>query len=151
LTILRDVDTDSSPSQSVQKILENAKFTAPKVPCEVAISSSDSGKIFKVSYGFFPEISNENHGALEDLCLHILKDANSSCMQIASNAVEAVSTQIGKLKRPHKNRIHAYFSLTDNLVGQGIRTVAQNGGFDFSAIALKPLADMFAEIIDSDT
>ena len=135
LIVIRDAEKDAtSACQSVLATFKNCGFAVPKGPC---VKGQDGGcKHPHISTGFllFPDCNDKpGKGSLEDLCLRIL--ANGQAGTFLSNAEAALKpvVDIGKLPRPHKNRLHTYFSLTDEFVSKKIGQAAKAGAFNYDA------------------
>ena len=150
-SIIVVIDSDKNPGDAslfAQKLLGDGGFAVPSKPCEAA-QSEINGRSIKVGYVLFPRLNSGNtEGALEDLCLSILKDSNQAkILNIVDDAMDSYKAQIGDLRRPHKNKLHAYLSLTDNFVGLKIGGAAKFDAFDFSSNALEPLKELLSEMI----
>jgi len=52
------------------------------------------------------------------------------------------------LRRPHKNKLHTYFSLTDDFVGLKIGESAKANAFDFSAKEFESLKTLLEEMLN---
>jgi hypothetical protein len=149
ITIVRDADAHPDrASRSVQTVFRNVVLAIPHAPCTVAIPGEGVPKI-KTGYVLFPGLDSlEQNGTLEDLCLKLLKPERDGVLEIAEDAVARREREIGTLRRPHKNRLHTYLSLTDKYVGQKIGVCSEANAFDFSAEALAPLKDLLCAMLD---
>ena len=150
IIIVRDAENNSKgANQSVQAILRNAGFAAPESPCVVAFPTERMYHV-KVGYALFPVFnSTEVNGTLEDLCMQTLANPNKDAiLDIADSAVELYQEQFGRFKRPHKNRLHTYLSLSDNFVGLKIGESANANAFDFAAHTYKPLVDLMTAMLE---
>ncbi len=141
ITLIRDAETNAADAaKSVQSVFRNAGFAAPDSPCTPCIPKS--GPMRQITgYALFPGISETSgKGALEDLCLKILaEERRAGYLHIVENALAATERQFGKLKRPHKNTLNAYLSLTDKYVTMKLGESAKAGAFNFNAVELRPL------------
>jgi len=150
ITIARDSEENSkSASQSVQACLKNGGFSVPDAPGKVAYPVGNEHKV-KVGYFLFPKNDPEDtSGRLEDLCLNTLASPDKDkILAIADYAIESVEKQTGKLKRPHKNRLHTYLSLTDKFIGMKLGEAASAKAFDFSSNETKALEELLSAMID---
>lgn len=150
IIIARDSEQNSKgASQSVQEVLKKSNFAVPSAPCEVALPTSSLHKV-KTSYVLFPDINSDNkNGTLEDLCLKTLVSPDKEkVLRISNGAVESYEKQIGKLKRPHKNRLYAYLSLSDKFVGKKLGQSAEAKAFDFQSSDVKPLRDLLQTMLE---
>lgn len=131
-------------------MLKKNNFAVPDSPCVVATPSPDNIQVW-VGYALFPELnSSEKNGTLEDLCLETLAgDSAEVLRKIADHAVTSVNSQLGPLKRQHKNMLHTYLSLTDHFVGMKIGESAKANAYDFSACRLDPLKKLLRSALNS--
>jgi hypothetical protein len=138
ITIIRDAEGDCSGAvQSVQSALRNNQYCVPSEPCNPCDPDPDiiTGEILqsklRTGFALFPSCGvSPMNGTLEDLCIEALSISDSDAAMAASDkAVEAVQKNKGMFKRPHKNRLHSYFSLTDKYVTMNIATAAKAGAF----------------------
>jgi len=136
ICIVRDAETDAyGACQSIKDALSDSGFAFPDKPC----SRQNGGFNYsEIATGFvlFPDCDdNPQNGTLEDLCLSILKKDNAT--SILNDADSVLAKYI--LKRPHKNRIHTYFSITDEFVSLKIGEAAKVGAFSFYGQAIDSL------------
>jgi len=153
ITIVRDAENNSEGSnQSVQTLLKNAGFIVPDAPCVVALPTEDVYSV-KVGYALFPKLnSHEVNGTLEDLCLNTLANPDKDIiLEIVDNAMKLYQKRFTCFKRPHKNRLHTYLSLSDDFVGMKIGQSAQANAFDFSASMFEPLYIMLSSMLEEQS
>ena len=140
ITIARDCENNAKgANQSVQELLKQG-FAVPEVPCTVALPTDGLYNV-KTAYILFPKLnSDETNGTLEDLCLETLACADREIvLNIVDNTMLLYQEQFTGFKRPHKNRLHTYLSLSDVFVGLKIGESANANAFDFSVSIFKPL------------
>ncbi len=150
LTVVRDSETNpQGAAQSLQASFLNAGFAVPSGPCVVARPAGSERNV-KVGYALFPKLnSSDESGTLEDLCLKILDHPDKEkILCIADDAVEACKEQVGQLKRPHKNRLHTYLSLTDKFVGMKIGQSSEAKAFNFLASEMEPLKTLLCAMLE---
>lgn len=149
LAIIRDAETDwQTAVQSVKNIFAKCGYAVPTGPAIPA--KSDNG----ITTGFvlFPTCdANPSNGTLEDLCLQtlagekaasVLQDVDIAlkkqvphCAWYGACVLQDVDTALKNrtghypLKQPHKNRLHAYFSFTNDFVGLKIGEASQAKAF----------------------
>lgn len=140
--VIRDAETDHSvASRNICSALKKFGLPAPSKPFQ--ISKND-----RISSGFvlFPSCSDRPvNGTLEDLCLEALRA--SDARDILHN-VEAVLSKY-TLARPHKNRLHGYFSCTDRYVGLKIGEASNANAFDVNSPSLKSLKDFLLNLVNA--
>jgi len=149
ITIVRDSENNSKgASQSVQVLLRKGGFAVPVAPCIVARPDENDRNI-KTGYALFPKLDTDStNGTLEDLCLNTLTNRNKGMlMGIVEKAIESHSKQVDKFKRPHKNRLHTFLSLTDKFVGLKIGESAKLNAFDFQSDDVKPLKEFLCAML----
>ena len=103
----------------------------------------------KVGYALFPIFdSDKTSGTLEDLCLCTLfHQASAMSLKVVDDAVTKVEKDGEKLRRPHKNKLHTYLSLTNDFVGLKIGESAKANAFCFSAREFEPLKTLLNEML----
>jgi hypothetical protein len=91
--------------------------------------------------------SNPTTGALEDLCWNIL--ANDPRHEMRSDVTSFVSCMKEKYHRisahEHKSKLHAFFSVNDNLISLKIGEASRAGAFDWNSNYLQPLKDIIEQ------
>ncbi len=147
LSIVRDAETDATAAcQSVKGALRDIGLAVPETPCSWTSAGSDKYPGIRTGFVLFPSCdANPKNGTLEDLCLRILPAQEAASVLSAANAVlEQYKPQLPRL---HKNRLHAYFSLTDKFVSLKVGEAAKAGAFDWSATEIESLKTFFAAAI----
>ena len=152
--IARDAENNAcGANQSVQELLIANGFPVPSAPCIVARPMPESQNTItvqvKIGYILFPKLnSDETDGTLEDLCLQALANPNSNVvLNIVDNAIGAYQEQLNSFKRPHKNKLHTYLSLSDDFVSLKIGESAKANAFDYSASIFEPLSSLLAAML----
>lgn len=151
LTIIRDAEKNASDAhQSVQRLFQNAKFAVPNAPCTPA-RPDDAQHSVITAYALFPAFDAlETNGTLEDLCLKTLAgDKTEEYLNISDAAIGQVNERCEKLKRPHKNRLSTYLSLSNDYVTLKLGESARAGAFDFDAPELSPLKAFLKGMLNS--
>jgi hypothetical protein len=150
LTVMRDAEANAADSErSVRDLLRRHRFAVPSSACTPCCPCGDEEDVI-TGYALFPFFDKEaEDGALEDLCLETLagKDAEGR-LRIADGAISQVGEKFGKLKWPHKSRLHTYLSLTDEFVTLKLGESAKAGAFDFQAPKLEPLKIFLRSMVD---
>lgn len=145
LSIIRDAETDADGAvASVRNSLNSAGFGNPEAPGRIC------GKLPKVGFVLFPTCSeNAECGTLEDLCLSILNEENSEAIleDVQSFIQDMNEKHDRQLKREHKTKLHAYFSVTDKYVGMKIGEAAKAKAFNWRSEKLKPLKTFLTDMI----
>ena len=88
-------------------------------------------------------------GTLEDLCISILSEENSSAILYdIQDFMDDLGNKYNRLY-PHefKTKLHTYFSVTDAYVSLKIGESAKAGAFNWNSDKLLPLKNFLAEII----
>jgi hypothetical protein len=75
--------------------------------------------------------------------------ANKDIVAIAENAVAKVNA-LTPLKKPHKNKLYTYFSLTNDYVGIGFEK-SVNSAIDFTSDKLNPLKALLEDVLATET
>jgi hypothetical protein len=68
---------------------------------------------------------------------------------IVDCAMSHVTEEFGKLRWPHKNRLHTYLSLTDSFVTCKLGEAAGNNAYNFDALELEPLKKLLQAMLDT--
>lgn len=131
LCVIRDAETDASAAcQSIHDAFTGAGLAAPATPCSPASDAGAKHSGIRTGFLLFPSCcATLQNGTLEDLCLRIL--AKEDAEGVLSDADKALEPYEESLPRLHKNRLHAYFSLTDAFVGDKIGEAAQKQAFRY--------------------
>lgn len=137
VSIIRDAETNAEGAiQSIKSALQSAGLIVPSCPCSPERDPGESTKYPTITVGYllFPTCSsNCENGTLEDLCLSILaKDDANTILEDVNRAIQPY-IQNGKLPRQHKNKLHAYFSFTDDFVSLKIGEAARAGAFSWTS------------------
>jgi hypothetical protein len=137
ISIIRDAETNAEEAcQSVKDALRDGGFAVPESPCCRACNSNVQYRQIGTGFVLFPSCDAEpQNGTLEDLCLALL--ANENAESVLSN-VDAVLTNY-QFRRPHKNRLHTYFSLTDEFVSLKIGEAARANAFSLQDTKIEAL------------
>jgi hypothetical protein len=132
ICVIRDAETAASGAcQSIKTSLQACGFAVPDKPCIKADGSGDYPQI-ATGFALFPTISESpENGTLEDLCLRILAKADAE--ELLGQADKVLEPHKEQLARLHKNRLHTYFSLTDDFVSLKIGEASKCKAFDYGA------------------
>ena len=150
LTLMRDAEADAASSeQSVRSLLRKHRFAVPESACCPCRPCGEERNVI-TGYALFPRFDKEaEEGTLEDLCLGTLAGEEAEIrLCIVDAAISQVRKKFGKLKWPHKSRLHTYLSLTDEFVTLKLGESAKAGAFDFQAPALEPLKTFLWSMAD---
>ena len=149
LSVIRDAEKDAkSAEDSVQNLLKAATFAVPDSQCKPR-RPSDKERNVVTGYALFPFFSAES-GAIENLCLQTLvKDNAAEMLDIVDCAISRVTEKFGKLKRPHKNRLHTYLSLTDDFVTLKLGETARAKAYNFDAPELDSLKEFLWAMLNA--
>jgi hypothetical protein len=145
ITIVRDAEGNAqSAVENITRALGNNGFSYAS-----NVNTVSKGGQPKTGFVLFPSCSGElESGTLENLCLRTLSDVNSG--KILS-AVDSVVKNFD-FKRPHKNRLHTYFSLTDKFVALKIGEAAHARAFNFHCPEIESLKLFLSQMLScSDT
>jgi len=146
LCIIRDAETDArSACQSIKGSLKNGGFAVPPKPC--FRTANGSAKYPNIATGFilFPSCdATPQNGTLEDLCLQIL--AKEDAAKVLSDADAALKPYTERLPRLPKNRLHTYFSLTDDFVSWKLGEAARDKAFSFEAPQIDSLKSFLLQM-----
>jgi hypothetical protein len=157
LAIIRDSDDNpKGASQSIQRALQTAGLPFPGGPCEIVSYDKPIGcGRLSIGYALFPNFNREDTaGTLENLCLQALNDApgfdKGALLDIVDESMRRVENAVRPFRRGHKNRLHAYFSLSNEFVGDKIGEAALKHAFDFSAGVFGPIKELLARLLADD-
>ena len=145
LLIIRDAERDSTKAiADIQSTLRKCNLAIPNAP------HSWCGCSPKVGYLLFPTCDTSvQAGTLEDLCISILSEENSSAILYdIQDFMDDLGNKYNRLY-PHefKTKLHTYFSVTDAYVSLKIGESAKAGAFNWNSDKLLPLKNFLAEII----
>lgn len=145
LLIIRDAEQDARKAVSeVQSALRKTGFPIPQSPCLW------EGESPKVGFLLFPAFTcDPKDGTLEDMCLSILAEPQSS--EILKE-IDGFMARLSKncqrnFNRPFKTRLHTYFSVHNNYVSLKVGEAAKAGAFDWNSAALEPLRNFLLEVV----
>lgn len=143
LMIIRDAEHDANLAVTqVQHALEQNMFSVPTNPCVWASGRPRTG------FAIFPSCSRElKDGALEDLCLDVLKEPDCTAIADAIEGFLQGLTKNHQRQFPHrfKTKLHTYFSITDKFVSLKIGEAAKAGAFDWNHPRLAALKNFILE------
>lgn len=148
--IIRDAEKNAdSALQSIQHCFSDNSMPEPQDCFELTENKSSS---IKTVFGILPGTKNGNkwdNGTLEDLCLKILKDPQSSeKISLIYGYLRQVQDNFKyEIKHIHKAKLHTYFSSNEPFIGSKIGEAAHYGAFDFESDYLSNFKKMFDEII----
>lgn len=142
LSIIRDAETNwQSAVQSIQAALRECGYAVPAGPAVPAKN------INGITTGFvlFPTCdADPTNGTLEDLCLQTLADEKVvTVLQDIDSALQKYT-----FTRPHKNRLHAYFSCTDDFVGLKIGEAGKANAFSIIGQPIHALKNFLVQMTD---
>ena len=153
--IVRDAERDASASvKSLQ--LQIKKTWGIDIDNAGTIQTTDDG--IKVGFFLLPGFDEQGHflnGTLEDLCWGIIDDSYDSRLR-ENSLLQFVDKYMLDIEQrrdkpwiwPHKNRLHLYFSSTDEFVGDKLGEAANEGAFDLSSPRLSHLKEMIFQMQD---
>ena len=146
ILIVRDAETDVDKAvSSVKSALKKSPLPVPET-CNLWKRDEDNN--IKVAFTLMPMCnSNPTTGALEDLCWNIL--ANDPRHEMRSDVTSFVSRMKEKYHRisahEHKSKLHAFFSVNENLISLKIGEASRAGAFDWNSNYLQPLKDIIEQ------
>ena len=150
--IVRDAERDANAAvKSLQ--LQIKKTWDIDIDDTGAIQTTDDG--VKVGFFLLPGFDEQGHflnGTLEDLCWGIIDDSHdslndNSLLQFIDKYMCDIAQRRDKpWIWPHKNRLHLYFSSTDEFVGDKLGEAANEGAFDLSSPRLSHLKEMIFQM-----
>lgn len=142
LAVIRDAEKDYAKAcREVSSSLTKCGFRSSE-RCGTWVQN-DTG----LSVGFMLFPLNNNVGTLEDLCLQILSEQNNDAFlsSIDKFLAEMESSYGRHYRRKHKNKLHTYFSTSDEYVTMPLGLASSAGAFDWDSCKLEPLRDFLAE------
>lgn len=139
ITIIRDAETDATGTcRSIQYSLRSLGFAVPDSPCVPKKDTTVSYPDITTGFLLFPTCSEKiENGTLEDLCLNILQKENAS--SILDNVDKALESCNTKFSCPHKNRLHTFFSFTDEYVSLKLGEAARCKAFSYDTPEIESL------------
>ena len=138
----------AATAHKIKNAFNKNGFAEPSAACTVC-SNADASKVrypkVKTGFALFPGCDEViESGTLEDLCLRSL--ANENSQEVLSSADCALEKFKSQLSRIHKNRLHTYFSLTDEYVSKTIGQAAQANAFRTDVPAIDSLKSFLMEM-----
>ncbi|MDR2755725.1 MAG: hypothetical protein LBC20_08475 [Planctomycetaceae bacterium] len=152
VSVIRDAEQDVQAAvSSVKNAFQNNGFAVPTAPALPKRKGTDPKNTdIPVDTGFvlFPSCGRSvENGTLEDLCLNILAGENAhSILTVVDNTLKKRT-----LQRPHKNRLHTYFSMTNEYVSMKIGEAAHAQAFNFCASPIVSYKNFLLEMINEDS
>ncbi len=145
LSVIRDAETDATGAcQSVKNALRANELPVPETPCSWTSAGTGRHPDIRTGFVLFPTCDgNPENGTLEDLCLRMLAAANADA--VLSHADVALEPYAPQLSRIHKNRLHAYFSLTNDFVSMKVGEAAKAQAFRYDVPQIESLKSFLAE------
>ena len=149
ITIIRDAENSaSSACDSIKGALRSLRFAVPETPCLPARDMGSSYPDITTGFLLFPTCSASiKDGTLEDLCLNILKKEDAS--SILATVDKALAPYKENLPRLHKNKLHSFFSLTNEYVSLKIGEAARNKAFRDDSAEMESLKSFLIQMQQS--
>lgn len=148
--IIRDAENNAAGAlQSIQHCFSYNDMPEPQDCFE--LTENKDGRVRTV-FGILPGTKNGDvwdKGTLEDLCLKILKDSQSSeKINLISKYLEQAQDNFKyKIKHMHKAKLHTYFSSNEPFIGFKVGEAARSGAFDFESDVLVNFKKMFDDMV----
>ena len=148
--IIRDAENDAAAAlQSIQYCFSHNGLPEPQ-DCFKLTDNQNGG--VRTVFGILPGTKTNNkwdNGTLEDLCLKILKDSQSSeKIDLLTKYLEQVQDNFEyKINHMHKAKLHTYFSSNEPFIGLKIGEAARNKAFNFESDVLVNFKKMFDDIV----
>ena len=149
VSIIRDAEKNAgSACQSIQTALGDNGFAVPTEPCCQTLGGSPTYPHIRTGFLLFPDCNaSPQAGTLEDLCLRIL--AKTDAQIVLADADIALEPYKAQLPRLQKNRLHTYFSLTNEFVSLKIGEAAKAQAFRWSTPEIESLKSFLLEMAGS--
>lgn len=147
ITIIRDAETNASGAcDSIKNSLQSLGFAVPTAPCTPMQDIQSKYPDIKTGFLLFPTCSETvENGTLEDLCLNIIKGEDAqSILDTVDNALKLYKHTFSC---PHKNRLHTFFSFTNEYVSLKIGEAAKCGAFSYDKPEIKNLKKFLAQMV----
>ena len=144
IAIIRDAETDAKAAvSSIKSALQSAGLPVPPALNQWQKESDKP----QTAFTLFPTCDqNPKTGALEDFCWDLLRDRRDDLKTEVDEFVARIKTTYGTVtSHQHKSRLHAFFSVNQNLVSLKIGEAAGAGAFDWGKSELLPLKNMLQE------
>jgi len=137
ILVIRDAENDAQKASKeiITALCKNGFLTPEKPYCWSATEPA-------VGWLLFPACGKKlENGTLEDLCLSIIKDDNwENIATEIDGFLGSVKQKCNKqLPREFKNKLHTYFSATNEYVSLKIGEAARAGAFDWGSGKLELL------------
>ncbi|MDR1657964.1 MAG: hypothetical protein LBT47_10505 [Deltaproteobacteria bacterium] len=125
LSVIRDAENNhESAASSIKQSFTKFDLPPPNKP----FTPNKDGDL-NTGFILFPDCSSSpRNGTLEDLCLEILYNKYFKQISEAESIIKG-----NNFKRPHKNKLHLCFSLTDEFVSLKIGEAAKARAFNFES------------------
>lgn len=146
IVISRDAEQDATAAKrSVESAISNVGLAVPSNPFEF---SGGKPRVAFMLFPGYPVTTTEGRkelreGALEDLCIEIVKD--KSILHCVDQYIQCLQPTGQGVKYLHKTKVHAYLSGIDNFVGLKIGEATRAGAWDLQHACFEP----FRQIITS--
>jgi hypothetical protein len=141
IAVIRDAEKDADCAiAAIKSAFSSNKFAVPAKPFNPAKTSVPA-----TGFVIFPNCcENPENGTLEDLCLKILSKEDA---QLILNTTDSTLENYKKqLKQLNKNRLHTYFSLTNEYVTLKIGEAANAKAFKFSGPEIDSLKSFLLQM-----
>lgn len=148
ILVLRDAERDVQ--KAINMVKKAFRVNGLPVPDSVHawIKANDSSeRKIATAFTLLPTCdANPTEGALEDLCLNILKAEYADDMQKdIQGFINEVKNKYGSVSaHEHKSRLHTYFSVNEDFISLKIGEAALAGAFDWGSEKLKGLKELMA-------
>ncbi len=148
ILVLRDAERDVQ--KAINMVTKAFRVNGLPVPDSVHtwIKASDSAEQkIATAFTLLPTCdANPTEGALEDLCLDILKAEYADDMQKdIQGFINEVKNKYGSVSaHEHKSRLHTYFSVNEGFISLKIGEAALAGAFDWGSEKLNGLKELMA-------
>jgi len=137
IVVARDAETNVATAiTNVKSSLKQASLPIPENPFEF------TGDNLRTAFMIFPGSVDQvlPPGALEDLCLDIVKDGSTfDCVDAYLQCSQSSGREI---KRQHKTKLHSYLSGKDDFVGMKIGEASKAGAWNWEHERLKQFKDI---------
>lgn len=136
LAIVRDAEKNYNKAcNEIVRSLRKSNIACPSSCGEWVQNNTQPS----VGYMLFP--LNNKEGTLEDLCIKILAETNSSgLLSSIDEYLAELEKAFGRTyRRKHKNKLHTYLSTSDKYVTMPLGMASKAGAFDWNSTCLDPL------------
>ena len=147
ITIIRDAETNAlAACSSIKNSLQKVGLSVPETPCTPCNDTNSQYPDIVTGFLLFPTCSTSlEDGTLEDLCLKILSKKDAPL--ILDDVDKSLELYRNRLPRFHKNRLHVFFSFTDEYVSLKIGEAAQHKAFSYTSPEMTNLKYFLEEIL----